>query len=68
MTVAVRRVGWWPESERTLADDPDVYPAQTEAHVHWHEHGGIRHLHRHVHPDDHAHSTRSDTAFTEDHR
>lgn len=60
----------WPLDCRTLEDDArdgGIYPAQTEPHVHFHEHGGVRHSHRHVHPSEHAHSARSDIAFTEEH-
>lgn len=57
--------------ERTLLDDlrDAARPPDPTPHVHFHEHGGVRHSHVHAHtfPDWHAHSTRSDTAYTEEH-
>lgn len=44
---------------RTLEDDLRDRPQPVDEggpHVHFHEHGGKRHAHEHVHPDEHAHS------------
>lgn len=57
----------WPEGTRTMADDLAGRPVDPTPHVHFHIHSGIRHSHEHVHPETHAHSSRSDTAFTEEH-